>query len=45
MDMALLNEHFAALNRGREILIPHYDFTRKMRDTSAAPACAWGRTR
>lgn len=34
MDMALLNEHFAALNRGREILIPHYDFTRKMRDTS-----------
>ncbi len=34
MDMELLNEHFAALNRGREIRIPHYDFARKMRDTS-----------
>lgn len=34
MDMELLNEHFDALNQGREILIPHYDFARKMRDTS-----------
>lgn len=34
LDMALLNEHFAALSAGEEILIPHYDFTRQMRDTS-----------
>ena len=34
MDMELLNEHFAALNEGREIRIPHYDFARRMRDTS-----------
>jgi uridine kinase len=34
MDMELLNEHFHALNEGREILIPHYDFSRQMRDTS-----------
>lgn len=34
MDMELLNEHFTALNRGLEIRIPHYDFARRMRDTS-----------
>lgn len=34
MDMELLNEHFDALSRGEEILIPHYDFCRQMRDTS-----------
>lgn len=34
MDMELLNEHFDALSQGKEILIPHYDFCRQMRDTS-----------
>lgn len=34
LDMELLNEHFSALNRGEEILIPKYDFIRHMRDTS-----------
>ena len=34
MDMELLNEHFSALSRGEEILIPYYDFCRQMRDTS-----------
>ena len=34
MDMELLNEHFTDLSQGRGILIPHYDFARKMRDTS-----------
>lgn len=34
MDLALLNEHFDALNRGQEIRVPYYDFARHMRDTS-----------
>ena len=34
MDMELLNEHFDALARGKEIRIPRYDFCRQMRDTS-----------
>ena len=34
MDMELLNEHFTALAKGEEVLIPHYDFCRQMRDTS-----------
>lgn len=32
MDMELLNEHFTALSKGREIRIPRYDFCRQMRD-------------
>ena len=31
MDMELLNEHFTALARGEEVLMPHYDFCRQMR--------------
>ncbi len=34
MDMELLNAHFDALEAGRKIRIPHYDFCRQMRDTS-----------
>lgn len=34
MDMELLHEHFTALNRGEEILIPRFNFVRQMRDTS-----------
>lgn len=42
LDMELLHEHFAALNRGEEILIPHYDFARHMRDTSRCTALKLG---
>lgn len=34
MDMELLHEHFQALSRGEEVLIPKFDFIRHMRDTS-----------
>ncbi|MCD8147415.1 MAG: nucleoside kinase [Clostridiales bacterium] len=34
MDMDLLHEHFQALSRGEEVLIPRFDFPRHMRDTS-----------
>ena len=31
MDMDLLNQHFAALDRGEQILIPKFEFARQMR--------------
>ncbi len=31
MDMDLLNQHFAALDRGEKILIPKFEFVRQMR--------------
>ena len=31
MDMDLLNQHFAALDRGEKILIPKFEFARQMR--------------
>lgn len=34
LDMELLSEHFAALSRGEEILIPKYEFARQMRNDS-----------
>lgn len=34
LDQDLLNEHFDALNRGKEICVPYYDFARNLRDTS-----------
>lgn len=34
LDIELLDEHFSALNRGEEVLVPRYDFVRHMRDTS-----------
>ena len=34
LDMDLLDAHFTALTRGEEILVPKYDFSRQMRDTS-----------
>lgn len=34
LDMELLSEHFAALSRGEEILIPRYEFARQMRNDS-----------
>jgi len=32
LDLELLNAHFHALERGEEILIPHFDFTKQARD-------------
>ena len=34
LDMDLLDQHFSALAKGEEILIPRYSFTRQMRDTA-----------
>ena len=34
LDMELLDEHFAALSRGEEILIPKFEFARQMRNDS-----------
>ncbi len=34
MDMDLLHEHFVALSKGEQVLIPRFDFVRQMRDTS-----------
>ena len=34
LDMELLSEHFTALSRGEEILIPRYEFARQMRNDS-----------
>lgn len=34
MDIPLLNQHFEQLARGEEILVPHFQFARQMRDTS-----------
>ena len=34
LDMELLDQHFTALSRGEEILIPRYEFARQMRNDS-----------
>ena len=34
LDMELLSQHFAALSRGEEILIPKFEFDRQMRNDS-----------
>ena len=34
MDLKLLDEHFTMLARGEEILIPHFEFARQMRNDS-----------
>ena len=34
MDMDLLDQHFTALSRGEEILVPRYEFARQMRNDS-----------
>lgn len=36
LDMELLDEHFCALSRGEEILVPKYEFARQMRNDSLA---------
>ena len=34
LDMALLDDHFTKLARGEEILVPHFEFARRMRNDS-----------
>lgn len=34
LDMELLDETFTCLSRGEEVIVPHFDFSRQMRDTS-----------
>lgn len=34
LDMELLDETFTQLSGGEEVIIPHFDFSRQMRDTS-----------
>lgn len=34
LDMQLLDETFTQLSRGEDVIIPHFDFSRQMRDTS-----------
>ncbi len=34
MDLQLLSQHFAQLTRGEEILVPHFEFARQMRNDS-----------
>ena len=34
LDMKLLDQHFAALSRGEEIIIPKFEFARQMRNDS-----------
>ena len=37
LDMELLDEHFTALAKGEEILVPRFAFARQMRDTAVTP--------
>lgn len=37
LDMQLLDEHFTALAKGEEILVPKFAFARQMRDTAVKP--------
>lgn len=34
LDMPLLDETFTRLSQGEEVIVPHFDFSRQMRDTS-----------
>ena len=43
MDMDLLNQHFAALDRGERILIPKFEFARQMRSDIKSQPLQLGR--
>lgn len=45
LDLALLDDHFSRLARGEEILVPHFEFARRMRNDSQGTPCALARTR
>ena len=34
LDLELINSHFSALDRGEEVIIPHFNFTKQVRDPS-----------
>ena len=43
LDMDLLHQHFSALERGEEILVPEYDFARQCRFSERGTALKLGR--
>ena len=43
MDLQLLSQHFAQLTRGEEILVPHSEFARQMRNDSKAKPLKLGK--
>ena len=43
LDMDLLDDHFSALSRGEEILIPKFEFARQMRNDAAATPLRLGK--
>ena len=43
LDMELLDQHFTLLSQGEEIVVPKYEFTRQMRDTSRGVPLRLGR--
>ena len=43
LDMELLDQHFTALSKGEEILIPKYEFARHMRNDSRATPLKLGK--
>lgn len=43
MDLQLLSQHFAQLTRGEEILVPHFEFARQMRNDSKAKPLKLGK--
>ncbi len=43
MDLKLLSQHFAQLTRGEEILVPHFEFARQMRNDSKAKLLKLGK--
>ena len=42
LDLPLLDEHFSALTRGEEILVPHFEFASQMRNDSRARSLRLG---
>jgi len=44
LDMELLDESFTKLSRGEEVIVPHFDFSRQMRDTSRGRPLQLGRS-
>lgn len=43
MDLQLLSQHFVQLTRGEEILVPHFEFARQMRNDSKAKPLKLGK--
>jgi uridine kinase len=43
LDLELLNDHFDRLDRGEEVIIPHFDFNKQSRDHSLAAPLKLGR--